>query len=106
METIMTTATAKEKTTLAIDGGPQAFGKMNGKAQPKVGVEEFLSLAERFAFKPDAICRLRAAVTDDDIAGDGHGAHLGRYYGSAKPSKGEQFEALAREKIPAQMRAV
>jgi len=82
--------------TLAVDGGSKAFPKMTGTPQPKVGVEEFLSIAERFGFKPDALQRLRAAVTDADL---GAGPHLGRYYGSAKPAAGERFEALAREKF-------
>ncbi len=82
--------------TLAIEGGPKAFPNMTGKNQPKVGVEEFLSIAERFGFSADAMKRLRAAVTDADL---GTGPHLGRYYGSAKPSRGEQFEALACEKF-------
>jgi len=60
---------------------------------PKVGVEEFLSIAERFGFNPKAMERLAAAVSDDDLPKGG--PHLGRYYGSPKPIKGEQFEALA-----------
>lgn len=91
----MAQKTMQEK--LAIDGGAKAFPGRQGTAQPKVGVEEFLALAERFGFKPEALQRLRAAVSDADLPPGG--PHLGRYYGSASPSKGEQFEALAREQF-------
>ena len=91
----------KEMTTvdrLALDGGPKAFAGRTGKAEPKIGVEEFLSIAERFGFKPEAMERLGAAVSDADLQGDG--PNLARF---ACPfpaqTKTEQFEALAREKF-------
>ena len=97
----MTTTTAPQKKTvanqLAKDGGPKAFPKMTGIIEPKVGVAEFLSIAERFGFSPEAMARLTAAVSDKDLPVGG--PHLGRYYGHPKPSKGEEFEALGREKF-------
>lgn len=84
----------KRTPALAIDGGPKAFGRRTGKAGPKIGVAEFLSVAERFGFSPAALRRLRRAVTDRDLAGGG--PHLGRYWGSPAPPKGEALEALAR----------
>lgn len=80
---------------LAIDGGEKAFAGMTGTPERKIGVAEFLSIAERFGFSEDALSRLRAAVTDEDLAPGG--PHLGRYYGSANPAMGERFEALARD---------
>lgn len=91
----MTTA-LDQRPKLAIDGGEKAFHEAQGKAKPKVGTREFLSIAERFGYSDDAMARLRAAVSDDDLD---DGPHLGRYYGSATPSMGERFEALAREKF-------
>lgn len=82
---------------LAQDGGPKAFSPSPGNIHPKVGVEEFLSIAERFGFNPEAMARLSSAVSDKDLPVGG--PHLGRYYGSPKPIKGEQFEALACEKF-------
>jgi len=95
----MTTSLSPEplKSHLARDGGPKAFPAATGIIQPKVGVEEFLSIAERFGFHPEAMKRLAAAVSDQDLPEGG--PHLGRYYGYPKPIKGEQFEALAREKF-------
>lgn len=80
---------------LAIDGGEKAFPKMTGAASPKIGTEEFMSLAERFGYSEEAVVRLREAVSDADLAPGG--PHLGRYYGSASPAMGDRFEALARE---------
>lgn len=85
-------AVAREQ--LAVNGGPKAFASMTGRPEPKVGVAEFLSIAERFGFPPEAMARLRSAVSDADL---GMGPHLGRYYGSATPPMGDRFEALARE---------
>ncbi len=84
----------KKQQDLAISGGSKAFPKMTGKVQPKVGVAEFLSIADRFGFKPVVLQRLRRTLKDSDLAGNG--PHLGRYYGS-KPIKGEEFEALGRK---------
>jgi len=87
-----------ETAALAIDGGPKAFPKMTGKAQPKIGIEEFMSLAERFGFKPEALERIRTAICEDDFLGNG--PNLARYILTfPKPAKGEQLEALAREKF-------
>ena len=47
-------------TKLAIDGGRKAFPKMTGTREPKVGVPEFLSIAERFGFSPAALRRMLA----------------------------------------------
>lgn len=77
---------------LAIEGGEKAFSEMTGVTQPKIGIAEFLSIAERFGFSDDAMQRLKGAVTEDDL---GDGPHLGRYYGTATPSMGERFEELA-----------
>ena len=83
---------------LAINGGPKAFAGMTGKAEPKLGVEEFLSIAERFGFTPEALARIRSAVSDDDLIGGG--PNLARYMCPFPlPPKGPQLEALAREKF-------
>ena len=37
---------AKEK--LALEGGLKAVGSIQGKGKPKVGLEEFMAIAERF----------------------------------------------------------
>ncbi|MGQ9589183.1 MAG: DegT/DnrJ/EryC1/StrS family aminotransferase [Planctomycetota bacterium] len=88
------TPKAREE-TLAIDGGPKAFPGPRGPRKPKIGVEEFLSIAQRFGFSEEALARIRAAVSDADL---GPGPTLSRFL-TAKPkrSKGEELEAVARE---------
>lgn len=84
----------KDDSLLAVNGGPMAFPKKRGCQRPKVGTAEFLSIAERFGYSRKALSRLSRTISDKDLPPAG--PHLGRYYGSAKPSKGEQFEQLAK----------
>lgn len=87
--------TTTTDTTLAIHGGPQAFPAMMGRPQPKIGVEEFMSLAERFGFSTATLARIHQAITDEDW---GSGPNLARYATAQPPqTKGAAFEALARE---------
>ncbi|MCC7494137.1 MAG: DegT/DnrJ/EryC1/StrS family aminotransferase [Fimbriimonadaceae bacterium] len=79
---------------LAINGGPAAISGYEAQGEPKLGTAELLSIARRFGYSEDALTRLAAAVSDTDLPPGG--PHLGRWYGSASPSCGEQFEAAAR----------
>jgi 8-amino-3,8-dideoxy-alpha-D-manno-octulosonate transaminase len=80
---------------LALHGGSKAFPKMQGKKRPKIGVEEFYSIAERFGFSPEALQRIRQAVSEEDL---GDGPTLSRYLTARPPaSKGEAFDKLARQ---------
>ena len=58
--------------------------------QPKVGVEEFMELAELWGFSEQARRQIHEAVKDEDL---GDGPHLTRYY-NPNPSK---VDALERE---------
>jgi 8-amino-3,8-dideoxy-alpha-D-manno-octulosonate transaminase len=88
-----TETTTKEK--LAIEGGPQAFPKPRGVKQPKIGVDEFMSIAERFGFSATALNKIRAAITEELF---GAGPTLSRYLTAQPPNpKGVAFEKLARE---------
>jgi 8-amino-3,8-dideoxy-alpha-D-manno-octulosonate transaminase len=87
--------TQRHEETLALQGGPQAFPQMEGKAQPKIGIEEFISIAERFGFSADAIQRIRSVISSEDL---GPGPNLAKYSTSYPPqTKGADFEALARQ---------
>lgn len=80
---------------LALHGGPKAVTEIEGQSQPKIGVEEFMSIAERFGFSPAALDRIRGAISDADL---GPGPNLARYATAyPKATKGIAFEALARE---------
>ena len=87
----------KPDTALALHGGSPAFPGMVGQPQPKIGVEEFMSLAERFGFSAATLDRIHQAVLDEDWSG---GPNLARYATAHPPqTKGAAFEALAREKF-------
>jgi len=84
--------------TLALHGGPQAVPALTGVVEPKVGIEEFLSVAKRFGFTPAALERITQAVSNNDFIGDG--PNLARYVTAfPTPPAGEQYEALVREKF-------
>ena len=81
---------------LAICGGPKAVEKIEARGRPKVGVEEFISLAERFGYSRKTLKKIRDAIS---APGAGGGAFLGRYYGESPIRSGPRFEQLAREKF-------
>ena len=81
---------------LAVNGGPKAFEAMTGRCEPKIGVAEFMALARRFGFSPEALERIEQAVSDDDLPGDG--PNLARYLTAVpSPPAGDRMESLARE---------
>jgi len=85
----------RQQGQLAIEGGPKAFPGMQGTRRSKIGVEEFLSIAERFGFSPEALDRIRLVISDEDL---GRGPTLSRFLTADPPRpKGEAYEALARD---------
>lgn len=92
----MTKTTQVSLDKLAVNGGPKSVESFAGQAEPKIGVEEFLAIAKRFGFKPDALERLASAVSNDDL--EGSGPNLAKYWSAfPAPAAGVQFEARARE---------
>lgn len=79
------------KEELAINGGPQAAAAFEGAGQPKIGVEEFLELADTWGFSEET----KGAIADA-IAREATGPMLSRYY-NPRPSKVAELEALACE---------
>ncbi len=79
---------------LALQGGLKAVSTIEGKGKPKIGVEEFLSVAERFGFSPAALERIRAAVAEEDL---GAGPFLANYYADVAETRVQAFERVARE---------
>ncbi len=83
---------------LAIDGGTPVAATRTGKPHPKVGVDDFLSIAERFGFTDEAMARLRAAVADDDLIGNGPNLAR-RLLAFPEPAAGDQYEEAVRAKF-------
>ena len=79
---------------LALHGSQKAVTKIEGKGRPKIGVDEFMSLAERFGLSPNTLEKVRAAVEAEDW---GEGPFLGNYYSGLKESKVQAFEKAARK---------
>lgn len=89
-------AQVRDSASLALHGGPQAFPERTGQSQTKIGLDEFMSVAKRFGFAPEALARIRAAISEEDLGPNG--PFLGRYY-APEPTEttGPAFEARARE---------
>ncbi len=79
---------------LALHGGMKAVTRIQGKGKPKIGIEEFMSVAERFGFSPETLARIRAAAEEGGL---GDGPFLANYYSTLKETKVQAFERAARE---------
>jgi 8-amino-3,8-dideoxy-alpha-D-manno-octulosonate transaminase len=68
---------------------------MQGKRKPKIGVDEFMALAERFGFPQATLQQIRALISDELL---GRGPTLSRFATAhPAPGAGEVFERIARE---------
>ena len=90
----MAMASNKELQKLALHGGLKAVTRIEGKGKPKIGVEEFMSVAERFGFSAKTLKQIKAAVSKEDT---GSGPMLANYYSGLKVTKVQAFERKARE---------
>ena len=84
----------KAEERLALQGGLKAVTTIEGVGEPKIGVEEFMAVAERFGFAPATLRRIRAAASRDDLGG---GPFLANYYSNLPETKVQAFERVARE---------
>ena len=85
--------TAGEASKLAIHGGPKAFPAMQGKRKPKIGVEEFMAIAQRFGFPEATLQQIRGLISDEQL---GRGPTLARFATAhPAPGAGEVFERVA-----------
>lgn len=83
----------KEKQRLALQGGMKAASRIEGKGEPKIGVEEFMSIAERFGLSARTRQGIRALLKKEDW---GAGPFLANYYSGLRETKVQAFEAMAR----------
>ncbi len=86
--------TDRSKQMLALQGGLKAVTRIEGKGQPKIGIEEFMSIAERFGFPKATLRKIQAAVEECDA---GSGPFLANYYSDLKETKVKAYERTARE---------
>jgi len=85
--------TGKGTEKLAIHGGPKAIDRFEGRGRPKIGVEEFMELADTWGFSAERKRRLREALkgANEEL---GNGPFLCRSY-NPRPSKVDQLEREA-----------
>ncbi len=78
---------------LALFGGTKSVPRILGERKPKVGIEEFMAIAERFGFTRQALGRIRASISEEDL---GSGPHLAGYSGGVPGGTGKAaLEQLA-----------
>jgi len=85
---------ARAEQKLALHGSMKAVTRIEGKGKPKIGVAEFMSVAERFGFSRATLRKIRAAIEEEDL---GQGPFLGNYYANVKETRVQAFERVARE---------
>ena len=79
---------------LALQGGMKAVTRIEGKGDPKIGVEEFMSVAERFGLSPSALGKIRTVLEEESW---GEGPFLANYYSNLKETRVQALERIARE---------
>jgi dTDP-4-amino-4,6-dideoxygalactose transaminase len=87
-------ANERARQKLALQGGLKAVTRIEGVGQPKIGTEEFMSVAERFGFSAETLAKIRAAA---EAEGVGEGPFLANYYANLPETKVQAFERIARE---------
>jgi len=77
---------------LALMGGRKAIEGFRGKPWPKIGVQEFLELADTWGYNPSTISKIKEIVEKEEVPSP----HLARYY-NPKKSKVKELEEYACE---------
>lgn len=77
---------------LALYGGEKSIKGFEGKGEPKIGVEEFLELADTWGYETSTIAKIKEIIEKEEISSP----HLARYYGP-RPSKVKEIEEYAKK---------
>ncbi|MFW6146129.1 MAG: DegT/DnrJ/EryC1/StrS family aminotransferase [Planctomycetota bacterium] len=86
--------TARKHERLALQGGMKAVSGFAGRGEPKIGPEEFLSVAERFGLSERALASIRAVLDEENF---GQGPFLANYYSGLEETKVEAYQRVACE---------
>ena len=76
---------------LALNGGEKAIKGFQGKEKPKIGVEEFLELADTWGYSSETIAKIREIIQNEEVPSP----HLARYY-NPRNSKVKELEEYAK----------
>jgi 8-amino-3,8-dideoxy-alpha-D-manno-octulosonate transaminase len=82
----------RKEQALALHGSQQAVTRIEGKGRPKIGVEEFLSVADRFGVSRKGLADIKKIVERENLD-----PMLANYYSGLKESKVEAFQREARK---------
>lgn len=85
---------SREREKAALQGSLKAVTRIEGQGKPKIGIEEFMAVAQRFGFADETLSEMRKIVEAEDMGG---GPFLANYYSGLSESKVEEFQRLARE---------
>jgi 8-amino-3,8-dideoxy-alpha-D-manno-octulosonate transaminase len=84
----------REEMQRSLQSGMKAVAQAETKGEPKIGVEEFMSVAERFGFSEATLAKIREAVEAEEW---GAGPFLANYYSNLPQTKVQAFEEAARK---------
>jgi len=84
----------RETQKLALQGGMKAVSSIEGRGEPKIGPEEFMSIAERFGLSKRTLAGIRKLLDKEKW---GEGPFLANYYSSLPETKVQAYERVARE---------
>ncbi len=84
----------KSEMASSLQGSMKAVSKSATHGEPKIGVDEFMAIAKRFGFSQDALDKIRAVASQDDL---GEGPFLANYYSGLPETCVQAFERSARE---------
>jgi dTDP-4-amino-4,6-dideoxygalactose transaminase len=82
-----------DRQRLALQGGLKSVSRMEGRGEPKIGPEEFLSVAERFGLSAKTRRGIRALLRKEPW---GAGPFLANYYSGLRQTKVQAYQAAAR----------
>ncbi|MHB9032142.1 MAG: DegT/DnrJ/EryC1/StrS family aminotransferase [Anaerolineae bacterium] len=85
---------SKSEMASSLQGSMKAVSKSAAHGEPKIGVDEFMAIARRFGFSPDALAKMRAIAGEEDL---GEGPFLANYYSNLPETCVQAFEREARE---------
>ncbi|MBS7611574.1 DegT/DnrJ/EryC1/StrS family aminotransferase [Candidatus Bathyarchaeota archaeon] len=77
---------------LVLFGGEKFIKGFQGKEKPKIGVEEFLELADTWGYSASTIAKIKEIIEKEEVPSP----HLARYY-NPRPSKVKQLEEYAKK---------
>jgi len=84
---------ARQREKLGLQGGMKAVSSIEGKGEPKIGIDELMSIVERFGISRKNRERIRAILRDEPWEA---GPFLANYYSGLKETKVQAYEAMGR----------